>query len=46
MNVISGVRCLNVLFDNLISLCYETLIPMHDVVACILLAIYKLSCVI
>jgi len=27
------------------DLCYETLIPMHDVVVCILLAIYKFSCV-
>jgi len=27
------------------DLCYETLIPMHDVVVCILLTIYKFSCV-
>jgi len=27
------------------DLCYETLIPMHDVVVCILLVIYKFSCV-
>ena len=27
------------------DVCYETLIPMHDVLMCIFLAIYKFSCV-
>jgi len=31
--------CMNVLFDKLMDLCYETLFPMHDVVVCTLLAI-------
>jgi len=39
MNVISWVCCVNVLFNNVISLCYGTLFPMHDVIVCILLAI-------
>jgi len=30
---------MNVLFDKLMGLCYETLFHMHDVMVCILLAI-------
>jgi len=45
MNVTRWIWYTNVLFDKLMGLCYETLIPMYDVVACILLAIYKFSCV-
>jgi len=39
MNVITWVRCLNDLFDNLMSLCYGTLFLMHDVVVSTMLAI-------
>jgi len=39
MNVISWVRCLNVLFDNLMSLCYGALFHMHVAVVSTLLAI-------
>jgi len=30
---------MNILFDKLMGLCYETLFPMHDVVVSTLLAI-------
>jgi len=39
MNVICWVRCINVLFDKLMGLCYGTLFPMHDAVVSISLAI-------
>ena len=44
MNVIRWVRYLNILFGKLIGF-DETLFSKHDVMACILLAIYKFSCV-
>jgi len=45
LEIINRVCCMNVLFDKSMALCYGTLFPMLDVVACILLAIYKFSCV-
>jgi len=39
VNVISWVRLLNVLFDNLMSLCDGTLFPMHDAMVSTSLAI-------
>jgi len=32
LTVTLWVRCMSVLFDKLMGLCYETLFPMHDVV--------------
>jgi len=39
MNVIRWIRCINILFDKLMGLCYETLFPMHGAVVSISLAI-------